>query len=228
MVLKDGTEVQDRRLGRIKQFDERSRSFNVKELVDDKPLRSYTWRIKERLDQLDTPACVGFSWAQELVSRPKEVLGLNSEFAYTKVYRAAQQLDDFPGGNYEGTSVLAGAKAIQTLGFMKSYHWAFSFQDALRSIGYMGPGVLGIDWYESMFEADSDGFLKVEGEVAGGHAILVRGINLKDKYVLLANSWGASFGIGGDCKLRFDDFERLLGEDGEYVTPVGRLKPLGY
>ena len=45
--------------------------------------------------------------------------GLDNDFA-RGIYKQAQTLDEWPGDDYEGTSVLAGAKAVQAEGYMAS------------------------------------------------------------------------------------------------------------
>jgi len=226
--MKDGTTTQDRRLDRLVQFDERSRNYSVREIIDAQKPRSYTWSLTTRLDQGSDGACVGFSWTHELAARPVEVKGVSNDTALG-IYYEAQRLDDWPGGEYpgaderySGTSVLAGAKAVQKLGFIQEYRWAFSLEEALTAVSRKGPGILGTNWYSGMFEPDSKGFVRPTGYIAGGHAILVRGVNVKDKTVRLSNSWGTEWGINGDCFMTWDDFERLLYENGEFCIPVGR------
>lgn len=230
MQLRDGSTTTDRRLDRLIHFDERSKQYPIRELVGDKPLRSYTWRLNTRLDQGSDGACVGFSWSHELAARPAETTGITNATALQTYYQA-QQLDDWEGGAYpgaspvyEGTSVLAGAKAVEAQGHLKEYRWGFSLNDVLLAIGYKGPGVLGCNWYTDMFYPDEKGFVKPTGSVAGGHAILVRGVNVKNKFVTLANSWGTSWGKGGDCYMTFDDFEKLLMDQGEFCIPVSRVR----
>lgn len=230
MPISEFKDTTDRRLDRIIQFDDRSRQFPIRTLVADKPLRSYTWRLNTRLDQGDEGACVGFSWSQELAARPVEVPNISNDFA-REIYHEAQQLDEWDGGEYagadpqyEGTSVLAGAKVVQAQGRIKEYRWAFSLNDVLLALGYQGPGVLGCNWYSDMMEPDLNGFVKPTGEIAGGHAILVRGVSVKRKTVTLANSWGTSWGKGGDCYMTFEDFEKLLLDAGEFCIPVQRIK----
>lgn len=214
--------VLSNKLGRLPEFDEKSRNFPIRALLTvEKPLRSYTWSCKEHLDQGFYPTCVGFAFTHEAIARPK-VLHSN-EAAAVKVYNEAQLIDEWPGENYSGTSVLAGAKATVRLGWYAEYRWAFTLDDVLRTIGYKGPVVLGLRWYETMFAPDSIGQIRVAGGVQGGHAILANGVSIKKKLVRLHNSWGPQCGLGGDCFISFSDLERLLNESGECCVPVKRL-----
>lgn len=228
--LKRGQTTKDRRLDRVVYYDERSKQFPIRELVATQKPRSYTWGLKTRLDQGQEGACVGFSWSHELAASPVVVAGITNESA-RQVYFSAQQLDTEPGGAYpgakpyyEGTDVLSGAKAVEALGKLKEYRWAFNLDDVILAVGHQGPGILGTNWYEGQMDTDSKGFIHVTGKVVGGHAICVRGVNVTKKYFTLANSWGASWGKGGDCYISFDDFEKLLLNDGEFCIPVGRKK----
>lgn len=213
----------DPRLDRVPFFDPRSRSFPVRTLLPAKRPRSYTWRIKTAgvLDQGREGACVGFAWAAELAARPVEVTGVTNSTALN-IYRHAQQIDEWPGEAYSGTSVLAGAKVVQGQGRIGSYRWCFSLEDALLTLGYLGPLVLGINWHENMYEPDADGFIHPTGPVVGGHAILARAVNVRAGYVVLRNSWGESYGRGGDCRLSIPDLGVLLAAQGEACVPLVR------
>lgn len=229
---------QMRTFDRRVHFDERSRQYPVRTLVADKPPRSYTWSCYGWLDQGSEGACVGFGWSHELIARPA-VITVDNQFA-RKLYRRAQQLDDFPGENYQGTSVLAGAKAILESGYMKEYRWAFGLNDLIMAIGYLGGAVLGLNWYEGMFDHDSKHFIHATGSLAGGHCILANGlklvkldsskmlsldnIDLNKSYVRLHNSWGNKWGLNGECFMSLTDLDRLLHEDGEACIPVTRIK----
>lgn len=227
-TLKDGTTTEDPRLDRLKQFDERSRQYPVRAIVTATTPRSYTWSLPIYLDQRSEGACVGFSICHELAARPSVIKGITDEYA-RQVYFAAQRIDPWDGGAYpgatpfyEGTSVLAGFQHVATTGLIKEYRWAFSLEDALMAIGYKGPGVAGLNWYEGMMNTDASGFIRPTGRVVGGHAIVIRGVSVKNKTVRLSNSWGQSWGLNGDCFLTWDDFGRLLSEDGEFCVPVKR------
>jgi hypothetical protein len=213
-------------LDRLPEFDDKSRSFNVRAVVPVTEPRSYTWACTPNLDQGSEGACVGFSWTHERAARPKPDLDVTDAEALA-IYQMARRLDQWPGEDYDGTSVIAGAKAAQTAGWLTEYRWAFNVHDALVAISRKGPAVIGVNWYSGMWDADRDGFLHVEGNVVGGHAILVRGVDVVRERVLLHNSWGR--GWGGTAKgpgtawLSFADFERLLREDGECCIPTARL-----
>lgn len=204
------------KLGRIPEFDERSKNFPVRTLFRPQPLVSKSWDCPIQLNQGNIGACVGFSWAHKLASAPLFSSGLSNEKG-VEIYHQAQKLDHIPGENYEGTSVLAGVKAVRKMfpGSVTQYRWAFGLNEVLQTLSYVGPVVLGLPWYESMFEPDSKGNIKVSGMIAGGHAILCRAIYVELQMVRLHNSWGNSWGLNGDCFLTFVDLGKLLKEQGE-------------
>ena len=165
------------KLDRLAQFDARSRAYPIRAVVGEKTPRSYTWACDAYNDQGTEGACVGFAWSHELAARP--VVGWTSEADALSIYRRARQLDGWPGEDYDGTSVLAGAKAAKERGRLVSYRWGFSLDDLILAVGYTGPAVLGVNWYEGMFDTDSSGYVRATGSVAGGHAILCRGVSVR-------------------------------------------------
>lgn len=215
----------DPRLDRRVEFDERSRYFPITAVLPKEAIRprSYRWACPITLDQGQEGACVGFGWSHELAARPVQIKNVTNQSAQ-KLYKTAQMLDDWPGEDYSGTSVIAGAKAVQQLypGEMQGYKWAFGLEEVVATLGYFGPVVLGIHWYDKMYDPDEDGFIHVGGELAGGHCILARGVNVKAKFVILRNSWGPSWGMQGDCRISFNDLSTLLSQQGEACIPIGR------
>jgi len=232
--LRDGSEVADPRLARLRHFNERSRNFPIRATVSrGKGPRSYTWRCVSHLDQGAEGACVGFAATHELVARPMEIRHLSADFARQMIYWEAQKIDPWEGGSYpgaepryEGTSVLAGIKVLKTLGYIESYRWAFGLNDLVMAVGYCGPAVLGLPWYEGMFEPRSCHHLHVDGELAGGHAILCKAVDIKARTFVLHNSWGPRWGVDGDALISWEEMDRLLHEEGEAVIPLGRKKGL--
>ncbi len=208
------------------QFDERSRNFPVRALLAAavKP-RSYTWPCPVQLDQGSEGACVGFSVSHEAAAKPVCIPAVTDATARA-LYQRARYLDEWPGEDYEGTSVLAGVKAGNEFGWYPEYRWAFGLDDLILAVGHKGPAVLGVNWHEGQMDADDRGFIHVTGPVVGGHAILCRGVNVKSKYFTLRNSWGSGWGLNGDCRISFEGMDKLLRADGEACIPVRRAKAL--
>ena len=209
---------------RLVKFDNRSRNYPVRALIrPTAKLRSYTWRLNIQLDQGSEGACTGFGVSHEAAARPVEVKGITNAVARA-LYKRAQQIDEWPGESYEGSSVLAAMKAGVEKGWYGEYRWAFGEADLALAIGYKGPAVLGIPWYEGMNTPDKNGLIKISGKVLGGHCICCIGINIKTGLYRLKQSWGSQFGDDGDCFISRSDMARLLKENGEACIPIKRLK----
>lgn len=216
-------------LGRkLAVLDSRSRMFGaVTSVVDsDAEPRTKTWRRFPRaFNQGRTSECVLYSGKGLLNTQPinhgniwyKRLL-----LKTTPVYKLAQTLDQWPGEDYDGTSCLAGAKALQQLDWIDSYRWCFGLEDVLRTVSWYGPVQIGISWYNSMFSTDADGFLTVNPSsgLAGGHAVEIHGIDVEHEFVVITNSWGTSWGDRGRCYMRWSDLDTLLADWGEAVTYV--------
>lgn len=229
----------ERTLDWIPRFDEKSRDYPVRSLTAGKKRPGNIWwgSPKERLDQGSEGACVGFAWTNELLAQPVVVRLPQEANAFARnLYRSAQKIDEWEGEAYSGTSVLAGAKMAKMGGFITGYSWAFSIDDVLDALAFMGPVVLGIPWYESMYGTLPGGLIEVSGQRVGGHAILATGYGRKlfsggigtwrarnaEDVVRLRNSWGSSYGVKGDGYIRVADLARLLREGGEACVPLGR------
>jgi hypothetical protein len=238
ITLAGSVQTNDPRLDRLPQFDEASRAYPARTLLSAeeqvRPIRSWTWTLpvllrQQPLDQGREGACVGFGWANELAARPYAIAGIEADDALW-IYHRAQDLDEWPGSDYSGTSVLAGAKATQERGGLVEYRWGFTLDDVKRVVAWHGPVVLGLNWYTGMMRPDSDGRIRPTGDVEGGHCILmprVRGPRYGTKRLRgtnwLWNSWGISNGWPWGW-LTDDDLQRLLSEQGEACVPVVRSR----
>jgi hypothetical protein len=198
--------------------DPRSRAFRAAALLTHASPRSYTWRCEPRLDQGREGACVGFGIAHEIAARPRE--HIVSEALAQKIYRDARKIDEWPGEAYDGTSVLAGMKVATGLGYYTGYRWAFGLDEALAAISRHGPAVIGVWWHAGMTQPDADGMIRAVGSKVGGHCVLVNGVSVTKRLVRVHNSWGPSWGRDGAAYLTWDDFGRLLADDGECALPV--------
>lgn len=219
MKLRDGSTPNDPRLGRIQQWDKRSRAFPIRGLLaPDAELRSKTWRLDPRLDQLQTPRCTGFAWTHDHAAEPNRH-NVTPELA-DRWYRLAQDNDEWAGSDYEGSSTLGAAKAGVQMGFFQEYRWGFGVNEVLLALSNLGPVLLGTNWHRRMFSPDARGLIKVEGQVDGGHEWCARGIDIRREEIIARNSWGRSWGHLGDFRLSFADLGRLLESDGDAAHPV--------
>lgn len=245
-MLRDGSAAADNRLGRIVEFDERSREFNIRQLLDPNAVPvTKLWQIPATadqtvLDQGQEGACTGFGTTNELRFDPVAVAradgrGLDYTFAREFIYWEAQKNDPWPGGaypgalpRYEGTSVLAAIKRMQALGFYTEYRWAFGERDLALTVGNVGPAVLGLNWYQGMFKPNSRGYLRPTGAIQGGHCLLCIGYDARYKYYTLYNSWGPKWGKNGTARVSAADMAKLLANNGEACVITGRAVPAGY
>lgn len=225
----------NRKLDWAANYDERSRNFPIRGVVRKAVKRkNRLWKVGPILDQGSEGACVGFGWTAEALASPVRV-DLNriktrapkepNKFAQY-VYAFAKTIDEYEGVDYDGTSVLAGAKSMQTFRLLKEYRWAFSMDEVIDGIIAKGPVVLGIPWYEGMYEAP-DGVLKVSGENVGGHCILAVGYTVSSQKmggkpsITLQNSWGTEWGINGLAEIEVSELAKLVAE-GEACLPISR------
>lgn len=216
------------------RFDEKSRNYSIRGLMRTAPKRkTKLWVVGPILDQGGEGACVGFGWTAKVLSEPfwfnlktlpKTVPSKPDNFALY-AYNSAKKVDEYPGEDYEGTSVLAGAKVMQNLGIVKSYSWAFSVDEVIDGIISKGPVVLGINWYEGMYEAPN-GVLTVSGAHVGGHCITAVGYRVAsptfggEDSIILQNSWGVSWGLQGLAEIRVSELAKLFAEQGEACLPL--------
>lgn len=195
-----------------------------------------TWPIDGRsIDQGNTSTCVGHAWRNFL--RAKPIMTEKGGPSAWDIYRNAIILDAWSDNDQEaklpdghpgfasGTSVRAGAQALQAMRRLPSYMWAFNLQDAVNWVLTQGPVVLGTNWYAAMDYPTVQGLVKIGGGVVGGHAYLLRGVNTKTKLATLENSWGDGWGMNGAFYMTFADLERLILEDGEACTAVEQYLP---
>lgn len=214
---------EDYGLGRRALHDPRDKNFPVLAMIQAKEvLRSYrNWNANGWWgDQTNTPQCVGYSLAHMLADGPVTHKGTKPPVPPQAIYNEAQKVDEWEGENYDGTSVRAGAKWLQQKGYISEYRWAWDEPTLAKFILTTGPAVIGIYWYESMFEPDEKGLIEIDGYIAGGHAIKVDGYNDKTGLYRLKQSWGRAWGKNGFCYVHKNTMARLIAEDGEICLPI--------
>jgi hypothetical protein len=178
-----------------------------------------------RGDQGNTSQCVIYSGLHRIENAPRTYTAAGPILVPTTAYNRAQEIDEWPGNDYEGTSVRAGAKVMLEHGLISEYQWVYNMTDLIQLLHQSGPVVFGTVWWWSMFNPrrvkDAAGTYREtlvvdesQGD-AGGHAYLANGLNLPGKVIRILNSWGLSWGANGRAWMSFATAEKLLFPDGE-------------
>lgn len=210
----------DRGLGRRFAPDDRDYGFQLQDVVEASTRTRRLWGInkEDRLDQGSEPHCVAYAHAHRWLGGPRR----HDELAWglTEAYKWMQQNDEWAGENYEGTSVRAGAKYMRAMGHYTVFRWAWDLDTVINAVLEQGPVVMGTNWYTDMFWPDENGFLRLEGFNAGGHAWIVDGVDTTQGWARMLNSWGTAWGKEGRAKIDLVDLDRLIHENGEACMPT--------
>ena len=186
------------------------------------PPRTHNWRVPPALNQGTQPSCVGHGWRHEMEASPIMVRR-GASISAPDLYREAKKVDEWPGENYSGTSVRAGAKVLQALGHIERYVWANTVDTIRDFVLLRGPVVMGTVWTDAMFRPDSAGFVIPQGAAAGGHCWLIFGFDAEKQAFHALNSWGTGWGLKGAFWVRETDLATLLSRGGEACAPTERL-----
>lgn len=212
----------DHGLGRCLAIDELDRGFPLQALLSlVEPARleltSRYWNAQGWWgDQGQTSECVAYAWTHWLEDGPVTHSGPAPMVLPNDIYNQARRVDEWDGEGYDGTSVRAGVKVLQTLGLVDSYWWATTAEEIAHTVLTSGPVVVGTEWSESMFSPNASGLVKFDPlSIVGGHAWLINGYNVKRKMFRAKNSWGREWGKKGYFSISFDDIQILMQRDGE-------------
>lgn len=212
--------------GRLEAPDERDKNYPMRAAIADimaaAPARiTRYWNDSGWWgNQGSMPWCVAYAvlhWAEDgpithkLVPPPL--------IPASDVYHRAQLIDEWPGENYDGTSVRAGMKVLQEHGLVQSYHWAANVQDIVDAILEVGPVVMGTRWYRGMSYPVRD-FMFPTGDLLGGHAYVLNGVNVAQGKFRMKNSWGRNWGKNGRAWIDFGSVQRLLDQNGEACLAI--------
>ncbi|MGH7186579.1 MAG: hypothetical protein ACREIB_09935 [Pseudomonadota bacterium] len=217
--------------GRLIAKDARDHKFLMKpDKKEAAKTDSRSWAVGAGmpLNQGATPQCVAYSGFGYLLTSP---IRNRPKFKPKWLYDNCQQADEWPGEDYDGTSVRALFKVLKREGYCSGYEWAFSFAPILAQVLTVGPVVLGTDWMAGMDEPGPGGYIWPAGENLGGHAWLLVGANRNRKNpdrsvgaFRMMNSWGDDWGAKGRAWITFAAVDELIKADGEACTSVEVLK----
>jgi Cysteine protease len=233
--------VEGRRLGRHVKHDPRSLSY----LVPERDPATLTSVRHERavpvLDQGNLGSCTGnaaegcvgtepfYSTLPGTVpARPTNDAAKDEKQAVA-LYSAATKLDGYSGSyppEDTGSDGLSVAKAAQKAGLISGYQHATSLNAALAALAER-PVIAGINWYDSFDYPLPSGFMTITdgAQVRGGHEICLDELDVEGQRVGFTNSWGTGWGVQGRGYISWEDFARLLKEDGDVTAFVPLSQP---
>lgn len=152
-------------------------------------------------------------------------------------YRDNTANDDYPGTwepDDTGSDGLTSSKMAVKAGVASGYQAALDLDSSLQAL-MKAPGITGIPWYNSMFDAPPSGLLKVDvaSGLAGGHELVVDEIVTSDAPgngtgVLLVggdNSWSPAWGKNGRWYLKGSDWWALRRQQGDAYFWVPKAQP---
>jgi hypothetical protein len=221
-------------LGRHVRHDERSRAFAYPTRGLSLVSTVHVRRIPV-LDQGDVGSCTGNAALGVLGTDPHYPLtqprikdfsedfavGLYSSFTAEDGYEGTYPPDD------TGSDGLTSGKVLKEMGFISGYQHTFSFNDALLALTQT-PFVTGVNWYSSMDVPDENGHVTISRDayIRGGHEFEAFAVDVENRLVWFWNSWGMGWGLDGKFSLSFDDYARLLGEDGDVTVYAPLTAPV--
>lgn len=218
-------------LGRHVLHDARSRDYDADSLVTQvtREATTYHQRVVPPWDQGQVGACTAFAALGLMMTEPFVGAHSFTEQDALRFYSEETRLDDrqIPGEyppDDTGSTGLWSMKVLRNWLLIPGYKHAFSIGTVKRLL-QVAPVSFGFAWYQSMFEVDRHGFLKVNtaSGLAGGHQLDGTAVDYERQAVQLTNSWGVDWGVRGTAYLRFSDLETLLRLHGDCAVPTGRL-----
>ncbi len=186
------------------------------------PLRSRSYTRVAWLNQFSEGACTGFGLAHCMSIGYRR---WPMDNAKARVYYAgAKQFDEWAGEDYEGSSVQGAMAFAKSVGNIHHYYWAETPEEFKHGIAQFGAIEVGTWWRTGMFDTDSNGYIHPTGDVEGGHAYCVGGVDLVRNTARVDNSWGEAWGRRGSALIDLDDlFTLIFDAGGEAALPRKNL-----
>lgn len=210
-------------LGRLEADDPRDVNHRMSAvLLDEVAPRPRYWRTGQVLDQGKTNSCVGFACRQWLQTAP--IMYKSAMPSGLDIYKHALTVDEWPGEQDTGTSIRAGLKALQDMGHVERYVWAYSSEEVKQWIIQFGSVIVGTQVTEGMVKPFIDNrgevWMRPTGRELSGHAYLLAGYSYSRRAYRKVGSWTRSWGDNGRAWIAESDFNDLLHSHGDAVGVI--------
>ncbi len=170
--------------------------------IEKKNLVYKTWKTGFVWDQGMNNSCVGYACAMLLESDPKPVKPVpDPELIFTEAKK-------FDTVQKTGTGIRSGLRALQEMGYVKSYYFTDEITEIVVAVLNLGPVIAGVDFYTSMLKPVDR--LYASGGIAGSHAFVVYGVDLKKEDFLVVNSHGIEWGRLGKSRISFATMAKIF------------------
>jgi len=88
---------------------------------------------------------------------------------------------------------------------IESWNWVVASPEAIEAALQNGPLLARFDVYTDFFSYRGGVYHHTSGSLAGGHAITIVGYDSVERYWIVKNSWGASWGESGYFRIGFGE-----------------------
>jgi hypothetical protein len=170
-------------------------------------------------DQGTTPHCVGFTGANYRINLPTYTPQTNADG--DKYYYKAVEYDGNPNSE-NGSTSRSLAKTLVFYGAIKAYAFIYDQKTFDYWLRTQGPIPCGTNWYNGMFTPDENNIIHCNGDVAGGHEYLIKGIKGDDinGFYRIRNSWGDGYGDHGEVWIPKKEFWDNFKNGGDAFTAI--------
>lgn len=212
-------------LGRHVNHDERSRDFPFSARPESaRSIGPKEWTRRSPIfDQGQVGSCTGnagVGW-ESTDDAVRQGSATKVEADALALYSDATKIDPYKGTyppDDTGSDGLSIAKVLKARGVVDVYTHIFKTADVKIAL-QTTPVLIGIPWYQGMFNPDGHGVVTKSGALAGGHELIVVGwddgtLGWPAAYKI-ANSWGTGWGAQGFCFMSEDTLSTLLADQGD-------------
>ena len=188
-------------------------------------------------DQGPEGTTVGFALAYALAAEVERATGQSPLYSARSIYVEARKWDEWPGQDYEGTSLLGGLTALKEIGAYLDSDWPYNQRSGptpgtqpsqrisdftlisrersdliISALKENRPVVATINVTDAFGTVGGDGRVSIGNDLQsqGGHLICIVGYNGDRDEFKFANMWGSDWGAAGFGFIRRSDLEKIL------------------